>query len=77
MGNTNTQVIRTALLRAAFAHALAHQIPVTDDVSLVEAYGEPVKLVQGEYYNLKITTSDDLIIAETFLDRLILTPAHG
>ncbi len=71
------QIIRTALLKAAFAHAIAHQLPVTDDVSLVEAYGLPVKLVQGDYYNLKITTPDDLIIAETFLDRLALIAAHG
>lgn len=29
-----------------------------------------VKLVQGDYHNIKITTPEDLIIAETFLSNL-------
>jgi 2-C-methyl-D-erythritol 4-phosphate cytidylyltransferase len=37
---------------------------VTDDASLVERLGAKVRLVLGSYSNIKITTVDDLIIAE-------------
>ncbi|MHB8157849.1 MAG: 2-C-methyl-D-erythritol 4-phosphate cytidylyltransferase [Desulfocucumaceae bacterium] len=39
----------------------------TDDASLVEASGQRVKLVGGSYSNLKVTTQEDLIVAEAFL----------
>lgn len=39
----------------------------TDDASLVERLGIKVKVVKGEYSNLKITTPEDFIIAEAFL----------
>ncbi|MCI8514177.1 MAG: 2-C-methyl-D-erythritol 4-phosphate cytidylyltransferase [Lachnospiraceae bacterium] len=42
--------------------------PVTDDGMLVERYLRlPVKLVEGSYRNLKITTEEDLILAEALL----------
>ncbi|MFH1638924.1 MAG: 2-C-methyl-D-erythritol 4-phosphate cytidylyltransferase [Chloroflexota bacterium] len=37
---------------------------VTDDAQLVEKLGLPVRLYMGDYDNIKITTSDDLVIAE-------------
>ena len=40
---------------------------VTDDAAMVEALGHPVKMFQGSYENLKVTTADDLVIAEVFL----------
>ena len=41
---------------------------VTDDTMVVERYaGKRVRLVEGSYYNQKITTPEDLIPAETFL----------
>lgn len=39
----------------------------TDDAMLAEHFGYPVNIVQGSYRNIKITTPDDLLIAETFL----------
>ena len=39
----------------------------TDDAMLVEHFGHPVKIVYGSYRNIKITTPDDLLIAEAFL----------
>ena len=39
----------------------------TDDASLVEHYGMPVHVVMDSYRNIKITTPEDLIIAEAFL----------
>ncbi len=38
--------------------------PATDDAMLVEKLGIDVKLVEGSYRNIKITTPEDLIIAE-------------
>ena len=44
------------------------QPPVTDDASVVELFSDiPVKLVEGSYHNIKITTPEDIKIAEAFL----------
>ena len=43
--------------------------PVTDDAALVEALGHPVRVVEGEESNLKITTPEDLARAEWLLSR--------
>ena len=40
---------------------------VTDDCSLFELTGRSVQLTQGDYANLKITTREDLTMAEAFL----------
>jgi 2-C-methyl-D-erythritol 4-phosphate cytidylyltransferase len=42
----------------------------TDDAALVERIGHPVALFPGAYRNIKITTPDDLLIAEALLNRL-------
>jgi len=39
----------------------------TDEASVVEAFGKPVFLIEGEYQNIKITRPIDLVIAETIL----------
>lgn len=45
-------------------------IPVTDDAMVVEAYtGTRVKIVAGSYENIKITTPEDIKIAELYLSR--------
>jgi 2-C-methyl-D-erythritol 4-phosphate cytidylyltransferase len=41
-------------------------IRVTDDAALAEYFEHPVKIVQGSYRNIKITTPDDLMIAQAF-----------
>ncbi len=40
----------------------------TDDAMMVEKLGVPVKVVEGDYKNIKITTAEDLLLAETFLN---------
>ncbi len=42
----------------------------TDDASVLESANIPVKVVNGEYYNIKITTPDDLSLAEFYLSKL-------
>lgn len=39
----------------------------TDDSSLVERIGYKVKMIMGSYENIKITTPDDILVAESFL----------
>lgn len=39
----------------------------TDDASLVERTGGKVHIIRGDYRNIKITTPEDLILAEAFL----------
>ena len=40
---------------------------VTDDAAMIESLGHPVKMYLGSYRNIKVTTSEDLVIAEAFL----------
>jgi 2-C-methyl-D-erythritol 4-phosphate cytidylyltransferase len=40
---------------------------VTDDCMIVEAAGQSVKLTEGEYTNIKITTPDDVLTAQAIL----------
>jgi 2-C-methyl-D-erythritol 4-phosphate cytidylyltransferase len=42
---------------------------VTDDASLVEALGNRVKLYMGSYDNIKITSANDMLVAEVLLKR--------
>ncbi len=41
----------------------------TDDCMLIEAYGKTVKYVDGNYENIKITTPEDVELAESYLKR--------
>jgi len=69
------QVFDTELIVEAYDKLRQHQaeldqkgIVVTDDASVVELFSEQkVKLVEASYENIKITTPEDLKIAEAFL----------
>ena len=41
----------------------------TDDCMLIEAYGKTVEFVDGDYENIKITTPEDVALAESYLAR--------
>ena len=41
----------------------------TDDTSIMEAAGHTVKCVEGSYKNIKITTPEDIAIAESYLEQ--------
>jgi 2-C-methyl-D-erythritol 4-phosphate cytidylyltransferase len=58
------QAIRRDLFMTANLYAKHHQIAATDDLSLVEAMGEPMHLVMGSPKNFKITTPFDWFVAE-------------
>jgi 2-C-methyl-D-erythritol 4-phosphate cytidylyltransferase/2-C-methyl-D-erythritol 2,4-cyclodiphosphate synthase len=60
------QAFRTHVLRAALADA-GEGVEATDEAALVERTGHPVRLVDGDPRNVKITTADDLDFAERLL----------
>tara|TARA_Y100000310_G_scaffold123899_1_gene122660 strand:+ start:7609 stop:8298 length:690 start_codon:yes stop_codon:yes gene_type:complete len=62
------QVIRFGLAKQAFDKAFADNFYSTDDVALVEYIGGKVKLVECNPENIKITTPDDIILAEKILE---------
>ena len=61
------QTFRVPLIRAAHARALRERVAATDDAALVEQLGGQVKVVLGDPLNFKITTPDDLRLAEALL----------
>jgi len=61
------QAFRAALLWQAYQEAMNRGFYATDEAALVEALGKPVMMVSGSPLNLKITTQDDLKLAEAFL----------
>ena len=69
------QVFRRELLAQAYAQRAG--APATDDAALVEALGRPVALVEGSPLNIKITTKNDLKLAEQILKVLPKPPAKG
>jgi 2-C-methyl-D-erythritol 4-phosphate cytidylyltransferase len=54
-------------LLAAYEKAMKESFYATDDAALVERNRGRIKVVKGEYTNIKITTPEDLVIAEAFL----------
>lgn len=61
------QAFRYGLIRDAHARAKAEGYLGTDDASLIEHQGGEVRIVTGDYRNIKITTPEDLVLAEAFL----------
>jgi 2-C-methyl-D-erythritol 4-phosphate cytidylyltransferase len=71
------QAFSYSLIRTAYDWIMEkeeRQAGITDDAMAVESYGQcSVKLVKGSYENLKVTTPEDMVIAEALLrkrDRL-------
>lgn len=65
------QGFKLALYKAAVEANLDNLDKFTDDCSIVEAFGYPVYTCMGDYKNLKITTIEDLKIAEIFAEESI------
>lgn len=64
------QVFRYDVLIKAYEKAYSDNFYGTDDSSLVERLGYKVKVVEGEYTNMKITTKEDLLLAHRYLELL-------
>ena len=61
------QCFRYEWLREAYQHADVNDPSLTDESALIEQLGKPVSVVEGSARNIKITTAEDLAIAETIL----------
>jgi 2-C-methyl-D-erythritol 4-phosphate cytidylyltransferase / 2-C-methyl-D-erythritol 2,4-cyclodiphosphate synthase len=62
------QTFSKTMLINAHERAYAAGFLATDDAALVEWAGNPVKLVYGSYLNFKVTTPDDLLLAEAVVE---------
>ncbi|WP_018087020.1 bifunctional 2-C-methyl-D-erythritol 4-phosphate cytidylyltransferase/2-C-methyl-D-erythritol 2,4-cyclodiphosphate synthase [Desulfurispora thermophila] len=62
------QAFAVDILRRAYAVDGTVLEQATDDASLVERLGFKVKLVHGSYRNIKITTPEDLLVADALLE---------
>lgn len=49
------------------AYQLKEDVTMTDDASVVEKLGHTISLFEGSYENIKITTPEDLIVAEALV----------
>lgn len=63
------QCFRYEIIINAYNSAMADGILGTDDSMLVERTGHKIKMVEGDYNNIKITTPEDLYMGETILER--------
>jgi 2-C-methyl-D-erythritol 4-phosphate cytidylyltransferase len=63
------QVFAFPLIHQAH-HNIPAELEATDDAAILERLGHPVAIFPGSYTNLKITTEEDLLLAEAFLQEL-------
>ena len=60
------QIFAAPILRAAYDTAFRSEF--TDDASVVEYSGEKVSLCEGDYLNIKITTPNDIVLANAIIE---------
>jgi 2-C-methyl-D-erythritol 4-phosphate cytidylyltransferase len=63
------QAFRRPILHRALAYAAQYNLDATDEASLVESLSWPVRIFLGSTWNFKITSPDDLVLAELLLDQ--------
>lgn len=63
------QTFRYKLLLEAYERLQTDNTKVTDDAMLIEKLGHTVRIVEGSYENIKITTPEDLILGEGILKK--------
>ena len=69
------QVFSLPLITGAYNELLQNpdtyrNVTVTDDAMVVECvYGKKVKMLQGTYENIKITTPEDMEVAKVYLSK--------
>jgi 2-C-methyl-D-erythritol 4-phosphate cytidylyltransferase len=61
------QCFQFELLREAYQQADVNDPSLTDESALIEQLGKPVSIVEGSGRNIKITTAEDLVMAEATL----------
>lgn len=61
------QVFKVNIIKDCHKRVKEENIKVTDDTMVVEEYGNRVYLYEGDYTNIKVTTPEDLILAEKLI----------
>jgi 2-C-methyl-D-erythritol 4-phosphate cytidylyltransferase len=59
------QTFKVAVIKNAYE--MAEDVTLTDDASVAEKAGYDIALFEGAYDNIKITTTEDLVVAEALL----------
>lgn len=62
------QVFKSNIIKECHKRLRSDNLIVTDDTMVVEAYDYDVYLYEGEYTNIKVTTPEDLILAEKLIN---------
>lgn len=71
------QTFKYSVIVEAHQRAQKMRLIATDDAALVEKMGKPVKMVEGSYMNIKLTTPEDMAIAESYMAWNIQGPVGG
>lgn len=66
------QAFRVSLLLEAHEKAIEIDFLGTDEASLVERINHPVKIVEGSYDNIKLTTKEDIYFAEAIIKKALI-----
>ena len=61
-GAQTPQVFHSEVVKSAYM--MAYDTAFTDDASVVEKYGKDICYIEGERFNIKITTQDDMVLAK-------------
>lgn len=61
------QIFKRSVIQSALENAVDANQTFTDDCAAVETAGQPVRAVTGSYRNIKITTYEDIVLAESLL----------
>lgn len=62
------QTFKKNIYRKGIEYAQAHNLTFTDDCQLVESVGAKVYMSKGSYSNIKVTTPEDIPLAETLIN---------
>jgi 2-C-methyl-D-erythritol 4-phosphate cytidylyltransferase len=71
------QAFRAPLIKEAHRAWHSNRANATDDAAMVERLGHRVKIVQGEKYNVKVTTREDLALVHSLLSSYKTASAAG
>ncbi len=65
------QCFKYSVIKEAYEKAYSDGVVGTDDSMLVERLGIKIKMVKGDYDNIKITTPEDLYVGEVILEKML------
>ena len=66
------QIFDFSLYKSALEKAEKQKMDFTDDCQLIEFAGKRVKMVEGSYSNIKITTPEDIPLAQSILQETLI-----